>query len=146
MEIFVHSGLEAHILKHVSTRICFFIIFVWPWYEAGYQCTALGLNLNYYVLPQSDINRSFSCIIPRHCLETPLMVQRRSLDCYGLRMCNAQVDVAALEILIWQAAQSVRIKKRELDRWRYISDQNENDGIHEYKKPYETPLTTARSK
>ena len=98
------------------------------------------MNLNYYVLPQPDINRSYNCAIPRHCFETPLLVQRRSLDCYGIRMCNAKIDVAALEILIWQAAQSVRIKKRALDRWRY-SDQDSSDGIGVYQKSYETPLT-----
>ena len=132
------SGLQNMIFMRPQSAVI--EIMTSPWYETGYQCTALGMNLNYYVLPQPDINRSYNCAIPRHCFETPLLVQRRSLDCYGIRMCNAKIDVAALEILIWQAAQSVRIKKRALDRWRY-SDQDSSDGIGVYQKSYETPLT-----
>jgi hypothetical protein len=92
-----------------------------PWYETGYQCTALGMGLHYYVLPQPDIEMSFSCAVPSSCLETPLMVQRRSLHCYGMRSCNAVIDVGSLEIMVWQAAQAVRIRKRNLSKFRYSS-------------------------
>ena len=33
-------------------------------------------------------------------------------------VCNAFVDVDALEILLWQAAQAVRISKRNLNYWQ----------------------------
>ena len=48
-----------------------------PWYETGYQCTALGMGLHYYVLPQPDMERSFNCAVPRECMDSPLLVQRR---------------------------------------------------------------------
>ena len=32
-----------------------------PWYETGYQCTALGMGLHYYVLPQTKVDNSYNC-------------------------------------------------------------------------------------
>lgn len=32
-----------------------------PWYETGYQCTALGMGLHYFVLPQTKVDNSYNC-------------------------------------------------------------------------------------
>ena len=89
-----------------------------PWYEPGYQPTAIAAGLYYYVLPQTNISYSSECAFPAECLSMPLLVVRRDLRCYGMRSCSVVVDVDALEVLVWQASQAVRIMKRNLVRFR----------------------------
>jgi hypothetical protein len=68
------------------------------------------------------------------------LVRRRDLLCYGIRSCNAVIDVGALEILLWQAAQAVRIRKRRLAKIRTISATKHAGQIHFYRKSYDFPL------
>ena len=91
-----------------------------PWYEPGYQATALICDLHYTTVPhvQSQLESVRDCIFPQKCLETDLIVERRSLECYGMRQCGSNVDLNALEIAVWHASQSVRLLKREIDAVR----------------------------
>ena len=75
-------------------------------------------SLHYQAIPSTDPRRSTRCRVPAACLETPLLVHRRDLACYGIRMCDVAVDVGAVEIAFWQASQAVRILKRDVASWR----------------------------
>jgi hypothetical protein len=128
-----------------------------PWYEPGYQATALTAEILYLVLPLTDIERTRRCAgtYPESCLQHSLLVTRRSLECYGLRLCDAVIDKDALEVLLWQASQSVRLIKRDLRARRLDSDHccRSDDGdvdVEEanrayseacwYRKAYVSPL------
>lgn len=134
-------------------------IFTSPWYEIGYLPTALMFSIPYFILPytQAKIQDVDRCSFPSFCLETPLLVQRRSLSCYGIRQCNAVIDSQALEVLVWQASQHVRILKRRmyslnsLQRCEIYDSNDRNDRNHNhsesslwlncvYRKAYETSL------
>lgn len=72
-------------------------------------------------------------------------MRRRDLTCYGMRSCNVEVDVGALEILLWEAAQAVRIRKRKLSKLRKFVTNNKKSGtknerISLYRKAYDFPL------
>ena len=86
-----------------------------------------------------------------------------SLSCFGLRLCNAVIDLGVFETVFWQAIQSVRIMKRKLSEFRYgqsfvsFNDKPEEMIINDiapyrdeiigkmYAKPYETPLEESDS-
>jgi hypothetical protein len=96
-----------------------------PWYELGYQATAVGMGLAYYVLPVTSssvvhnqdgeraVRPAFSCPypVPAECFRTPLLLSRRELVCYNIRLCDIEVDTEALEVMVWQASQVVRLFK-----------------------------------
>ena len=96
-----------------------------PWYEPGYQSTALTFRVHYTSVAMTNLHPEaiFDCAFPIECLEEPLFVSRRSLNCYGIRQCGCIVDIHTLEISIWQASQSVRIMKRKLNDYRVHSKQ-----------------------
>ena len=80
------------------------------------------------------------------------------MNCFGLRLCNAVIDMGVFETVFWQAIQSVRIMKRKLSKFRYgqsfVSFNDKPEEINSnaivphrneiigkmYAKPYETPL------
>ena len=120
-----------------------------PWYEPGYQATALVCDVSYYVVPLTDVTATRDCVFPVSCLHTPLLVHRRDLSCYGIRQCNAFVDLGSFEVQFWLASQAVRIKKRLLAHdWRspidvdveWHSSKNREISRQWYLKPYVTPL------
>ncbi len=128
-----------------------------PWYEIGYQPSAIVFGIHYNVVVQTDFSKTYSCAMPRECLETSLIVDRKNLKCYGIRQCNALVDVGALEVAVWQASQHIRVLKRSMFSKQmidyclahaYSSDgqfhsSNENDidwTLCSYKKSYEIAL------
>jgi hypothetical protein len=85
-----------------------------PWYEPGYQPTALLFDLHYFALPQTDLDRVSDCAFYNECTgageadplgQYALLIERRSLHCYGMRTCACVVDVHALEVVLWQASQ-----------------------------------------
>lgn len=39
-----------------------------------------------------------------------------------MRQCGAEVDLAAMEMALWQASQAVRLVKRDIHSWR-INDE-----------------------
>ena len=88
-------------------------------------------------------------IFTQECLETDLLVRRRELNCYGIRGCDAVIDVAALEVIFWQAAQAVRIMKRGLAALRRnrnttnAVDSIEGGDIRIYRKSYDLHLLAA---
>ena len=99
-----------------------------------YQATALAFQLHYQAIAQPDLNNSYLCAFPSYCLDSPLLVSRRELGCFGMRHCSANVSIGALEIALWQASQSVRIFKRRLHEHReafandyYDSDVDDDD-------------------
>lgn len=106
------------------------------WYENGYQATALMYNLHYQVIAlesantkamsdynsfddvvaskeyQEDLTKINACSFPVECYFMDLFIERRSIDCFGLRNCNAQrINPFVFEVFIWQASQYVRIKR-----------------------------------
>jgi Glycosyltransferase 61 len=89
-----------------------------PWYEIGYQPTALTFDIHYQTVPVTNLDQSFNCAFPEECLAMPLYVQRRTLACYGMRQCSSTVSLGTVEVALWAAVQSVRIKKRRLDKLR----------------------------
>ena len=46
-----------------------------------------------------------------------------------MRQCNAVIDVDAFEVMFWQAAQAVRIMKRQLSKFRYRDKTNSRSGV-----------------
>lgn len=121
-------------------------VFTAPWYEIGYQATSFMFDLHYQAIAHTDVDVLSSCSFPSECTETPLMVQRRELICYGIRQCNAFVKVGAMEIAVWLASQSVRILKRQMFSAE-MSERCEIDRRSEgrefecvYRKSYKTPL------
>ena len=103
-----------------------------PWYEPAYQCTALALDVAYFVVPQTNISRSFGCVYASECMDLPL-TERSRLDCFGLRQCSVEVDILSFEIMFLQASQAVRIKKRGLHKARTIKKMEERSV--DYRKP-----------
>lgn len=95
------------------------------------------MGIHYYTLPQSDIERSHNCMFLSSCLDTPLLVSRRELSCYGIRMCDVTVDISNLEIILWQATQAIRIMKRQLDAVRYLGIVETDPAPLVYAKAYE---------
>jgi hypothetical protein len=106
-----------------------------PWYEPGYQPTALTCDMHYTTVTQTNLDNVVDCSVPEDCLKADigpheqannpanntdysLLVERRSLHCYGLRQCGVKVDIGALETAVWQASQSVRILKRNMEGCR----------------------------
>lgn len=136
-----------------------------PWYEYGYQPTALVIPIQYYVLPitrkvahitaselealhaknyhnSSSINLGFAINCspyPLECDHTKLLIHRRSLECYGIRFCDAYIDVHGLEVLIWQASHSIRFMKRRVYQQRLGNLPTDNKHLF-YKKAYMDPL------
>jgi len=96
-------------------------IFTSTWYEAGYQSTALGMGIHYYVVPHTNINDMYDCEVRVSCFEESLYIKRRSLECVPIRYCNAHINVDAFEVALWQASQAVRLTKRDLLHWRHES-------------------------
>ena len=87
------------------------------------------------------------CLSFQRCMESDLLVRRRDLSCYGVRGCSVAVDIGALEILLWEAAQVVRIRKRRLSSFRKfsfginsINDVMMDNEIFLYRKAYDFPL------
>jgi hypothetical protein len=115
------SGLQNLIFLNSHSAVI--ELFTSPWYEPGYQPTALTMGVHYYVLPQTDMERTRNCEVPQRCLDSPLLVQRRSLACLAIRTCDAVVDEGGFESLFWLATQAVRFTKRDLLHWRYTSAQ-----------------------
>jgi hypothetical protein len=113
------SGLQN--LMFLNKHSAVIEVFTSPWYEPGYQPTALLMDIHYYVVPFTEGAAAMSSCddLPPACLATPLIVQRRSLECLAIRRCNAAVDVDAMETAMWLASQAVRLTKRSLAHWRY---------------------------
>jgi hypothetical protein len=87
-------------------------IFTSPWYEPGYQATALMFGIHYSVIPHPSMENVYDCIFPAHCMDptipisaypdeyqsymqenTTLMVHRRSLGCFGKKYCLSEIIV-----------------------------------------------------
>ena len=73
---------------------------------------------------------------PTYCDSTPLLLTRRSLECYGIRFCDAYIDIQHLEVLIWQASHGIRYNKRRGDKIRLKGNNNKQF----YQKAYINPL------
>jgi len=111
------SGLQN--LMFLRGKSAVIELFTSPWYEPGYQPTAVGMGLHYYVVPITRLDMVRNCEISHDCLSSELLVSRRSLECLSIRTCDALIDVDALEVSFWLATQAVRITKRDLLQWRY---------------------------
>lgn len=103
-----------------------------PWYELGYQATAVGMGLAYFVLPVTSksvvwdqnaptgVRSAFQCPypVPPECFHTNLLLSRRELVCYNIRLCDISVDTEALEVLVWQSSQVIRLFKADIQGQR----------------------------
>ena len=138
-------GAALQNLMFMEAHSAIIELFTSPWYEPGYQANALVFDLHYQALACTNFSATFECAFPASCLSTPLLVHRRSLECYGIRQCHVIIDVDALEVAVWQASQSVRILKRNLNKDRGGSpsscSENDNDTTRFYKKAYHNPLS-----
>ncbi len=120
-----------------------------PWYEYGYIGTAIMFSVNFatVALDSSNIHHLFDCQFNRECIDEskyPLQIQRRDLECYSMRFCNANISVDSLEVLFIQARQHVRINKRNLTAYRRphasTSSDNCSNANNFYQKAYVNPL------
>jgi len=111
------------------------------WYEPGYQQNALLLQIHFASLAQTrGLEYSRNCAFPAACYSSSsLLIHRRDLNCFGMRQCNFFVDVEALEVLVWQASQAVRILKFNLPLFRHEAA-SEANVFHAYSKAYVDPL------
>ncbi len=116
-------GAQLTNLMFLSAGSAVIEVMTAPWYEYGYVGTAIMFGIHYATVAMDAANSHllYDCEFKHECLfgdKFQLQISRRDMDCYSMRLCNANISIDSLEVLFIQASQYIRIQKRDLTKHR----------------------------